>query len=373
MNIEMVNLRAPHRALQDEIDEALHDVIDSSGFIRGKHVERFERDLAGYLGASHAHGVGSGTDALQVAFMALGLGAGDEVITTPFTFVATAEAAALLGATPVLADIDPHTFNLDPEQIEPLVTERTEAIVPVNLFGQSCDMNPILEIAREHDLAVVEDNAQAIGATYDGEKTGTLGDVGCFSFFPSKNLGAMGDGGALTTDDEALYDKMAMIAGHGSRQKYQNELVGVNSRLDAVQAAVLRVKLQHLDKYNEARRAAAGRYDDLLTDVAHVETPPRAEHARHVFHQYTLRLTGPLADRRDVLRAHLNEHDIPHSVYYPTPIHRLPAYAKRACYDALPEAERAARTVLSLPMHTELTEKKQAYVADAVREFAASA
>lgn len=369
MQIEMVDLHGQYLALKDEIDAALQQVIDETAFIKGPAVGQFECELAGHLGGSYALGVGNGTDALQVAFMALGLGPGDEVITSAFTFIATAEAAALLGARPVFADIDARTFNLDPARIEALITERTKAIVPVHLFGQPADMDPILEIARRHGLTVVEDNAQAIGAAYKGRPVGYLGQAGCLSFFPSKNLGAYGDGGAVLTNDEALYEQLRKIANHGSLKKYYNEVVGVNSRLDTLQAAILRVKLRHLEAFAAARQAAAERYDALLGGSEVIEVPYRAPDRTHVFHQYTIRVAPSVG--RDGLAAHLKARGIPHAIYYPVPLHELPVFAGQEAsgHGPLPETERACREVLSLPMHTELTEAQQQYIAEAVLDY----
>lgn len=371
MDLEMVDLRGQYLAIKDDVDAAIQEVIDATQFIRGSVVGQFECELAGYLDGSYALGVANGTDALQIALMALGVGPGDEVITSAFTFIATAEAAALLGAHAVFADIDPKTFNLDPAQIEALITPRTRAIVPVHLFGQPADLDPILEIARRHDLYVVEDNAQAIGSTYRGRKTGFIGDVGCLSFFPSKNLGAYGDAGAVLTGDGALYERMKMISNHGSKQKYYHEIVGVNSRLDTLQAAILRVKLRHLDAYTRARQAAADRYDALFAGSELVETPHRASYGTHVFHQYTIRIAPEVPDGRDGLAAHLKAQGIPHAIYYPVPLHRLPVFAQQegARHGDLTETERAAAEVISLPMHTELTEDQQRYVADAVLDY----
>lgn len=367
MDIQMVDLRGQHLAIKDEIDVAVQAVIDGTHFIKGPAVGAFEDALTRYLGGTYVLGVGNGTDALQIAYMALGIGPGDEVITPAFTFIATAEAASLLGATPIFADIDPHTFNLDPSRVEALITPRTKAIVPVHLFGQAADLDPLLEIAERHGLPVIEDNAQAIGATYKGRKTGGLGTIGCLSFFPSKNLGAYGDGGAVLTNDEALYQRMAMIANHGAQQKYYNEVVGINSRLDALQAAVLRVKLRRLDAYNDARRAAADRYDALFAGADDLVTPYRAEYGTHVFHQYTLRVQN---GRRDGLATYLKNRHIPHAVYYPVPLHRLPVFAGSSRHGDLTETNRAAAEVISLPMHTELTAEQQAYITSAVLDFA---
>ncbi len=370
MDLQMVDLRGQYLAIKDEIDAAIQEVIDATQFIRGPVVSRFEEELAGYLGGPYALGVANGTDALQIAFMALGIGPGDEVITPAFTFIATAEAAALLGAVPVFADIAPRTFNLDPARIEALITPRTKAIVPVNLFGQAADLDPILEIAARHGLYVVEDNAQAVGATYRGRKTGYFGHVGILSFFPSKNLGCYGDGGALLTADADRHERMKLIANHGGRRKYYNEIVGVNSRLDALQAAILRVKLRHLDAYGQARRAAADRYDALFAGHRYVTTPYRAPHGQHVFHQYTIRVAPEVG--REGLLAHLKAQGIPHAVYYPVPLHRLPVFAGGgARWGDLAETERAAAEVVSLPMHTELTAAQQERVAEAVLAFVA--
>ncbi|MFT4603786.1 MAG: UDP-2-acetamido-2-deoxy-ribo-hexuluronate aminotransferase [Rhodothermales bacterium] len=365
--LQMVDLRTQYQAIKEEVDTALQDVLDQTAFIRGPVVDEFECSLAGYLDIPFVHGVANGTDALQVAMMALGIGPGDEVITTAFTFVATAEAAALLGAVPVFVDIDPDTYNIDPGCIEALITEQTKAIVPVHIFGQPADMDPILEIAKRHGLAVIEDNAQGVGSTYKGQKTGGLGTCGTLSFFPSKNLGCYGDGGAVLTQDEALYHRMKLIANHGSARKYHNEVVGVNSRLDGMQAAVLKVKLKHLDAYTAARVAAADRYDRLFAGNPAVVVPHRDPKGTHVFHQYTLRIKG---GRRDALAVHLKDLGIPHAVYYPVPLQRLPVYADGAArWGDLTHTNQAAAEVISLPMHTELDHEQQGYLAGIVNEF----
>jgi len=336
-------------------------------------VARLEEELASYPGCRFALGVGNGTDALQLAYMALGLKPGDEVIVPAFTFVATAEAAALLGIRPVFADIDPRTFNLDPASVEARISPRTRAIVPVHLFGQAADLAPLLELAERHRLFVIEDNAQAIGAIYRDRKTGTFGHIGCLSFFPSKNLGAYGDGGAVLTDDPALHERLSMLANHGARRKYYHELIGVNSRLDALQAAILRVKLRHLDAYTRARQEAAARYDALLADCPGLTLPYRAPKRTHVFHQYTIRVHPDVPGGRDGLQRYLQQRGIPTAIYYPVPLHQLPAFADFGPHDTLPEAEKAAREVLSLPMHTELTPEQQAYIADAIRTYVETA
>lgn len=378
MRIPMVDLQTQTQLIRTELDQAIGEVLASCHFINGPAVAAFEQELAAALASPYALAAANGTDALQIALMALGVGPGDEVITPSFTFVATAEAAAVLGAHPVFCDIDPGSFNLDPAKLAPLITERTKAIVPVHLFGQPADMDPILALARERNIPVVEDNAQAIGATYKGRTTGTLGDVGTLSFFPSKNLGAFGDGGAITTASAELERRMRMIASHGSARRYHNERIGLNSRLDAVQAAVLRVKLRYLDGYNLARRAAADTYDRLFADVPQLVVPPRSSDSVHVFHQYTLRVVGGVD--RDGLAAHLSGMGIANAIYYPVPLHQLEAYAceadgqpgsgeARARRGPLPETERAAAEVISLPMHSELSEPIQQEIADAVLAF----
>ena len=370
--IEMVDVLGQYHRIREEVDEALKEVVESSRFIKGPVVASFERELASYLAGKHAIGVGSGTDALQVALMAIGVGPGDEVITSPFSVVAAAEAVALLGATPIFADINPDSFNLDASGVEALVNERTKAIIPVHLFGQPSDMGGIMDLAASRDLYVIEDNAQAIGAKIDGRTTGYIGHLGCLSFFPSKNLGAFGDAGAILTNDDRLAAKIRVIANHGAERKYHNHWIGVNSRLDAVQAAILRVKLRHLDKFNAERQSAADRYDRLLSDIEGVRVPARLPDRSHVFHQYTIRVLGADAERRDNLAAYLLDRGIPSSVHYPIAIHQLDAYRSghRPSVD-LSEAELACTEVLSLPMHTELTEEQQVWIADCVGHFLA--
>lgn len=366
----MVDLGAEVAALRPALDAAMAEVLESGAFVRGPFVGRFEEQLTDFYGGAHVLSVGNGTDALQLAYMALGIGPGDEVITPAFTFVATAEAAALLGARPVFVDIEPRTFNLDPAALEAVVTPRTKAVVPVHLYGQPADMDPILETARRHGLPVVEDAAQAIGARYRGRLTGTLGTVSCLSFYPSKNLGAYGDGGALLTTDDALAAHLRRLANHGAERKYFHTELGINSRLDALQAAILSVKLPHLAAWTMARQAVADRYDTLLAGCEGVTTPYRAPGAEHVFHQYTLRVPAGL---RDGLATHLKARGIPTMVYYPVPLHRLPVFESLGHAEgSLPEAERACREVLSLPMHPHLTEAQIAYVAEAVTAFVES-
>jgi dTDP-4-amino-4,6-dideoxygalactose transaminase len=366
----MVDLQGQYEAIKDEVNAAIQEVIDTTSFVRGPAVKRFEEELGEYLDGVHALGVASGTDALQIAMMALDIGRGDQVITTPFTFIATAEAAALLGAEPVFVDIDPETYNIDVDRVEEAITGDTKAIVPVHLFGQPCDMQPLLDLSEKHDLPIIEDCAQSINARYQNRQTGAMGTIGCLSFFPSKNLGAFGDGGAVLTRNESIYRKMKSIANHGAEKKYHHQRVGINSRLDAIQAAVLRIKLHHLDKYTDARRRAAGRYDALLADLDTVITPNRADDRRHVFHQYTIKVKGPDDKTRNELSDHLGAHDIPHAVYYPKPLHHLPVFEQISdTVPSLPVAERCSEQVLSLPMHTELTAEEQETVVRAIKDF----
>jgi len=370
MNVKMADLRGQYEMIAPEIDKAIRSVLEHAAFIRGPEVDELESELADYLDVSHVLGVANGTDALQIAMMSLGIGPGDEIITSAFTVFATAEAGALLGATPVFADIDPRTFNIAPEAIEALITPRTKAIVPIHLFGQPADMAPVMEIARKHGLGVIEDNAQSIGAEYRGQKIGCIGDIGCLSFFPTKNLGGYGDGGAILTNDAALYKKARMVSNHGAERKYYNEIVGINSRLDTIQAAILKVKLRHLDTYRTRRRQAAQIYDTLFDAHPFITTPYHAPDRTHVYHQYTLRISEEFPGKRDGLAAHLKDHRIPHAIYYPVPLHNLPVFARGGCRKGpLDETEKASREVLSLPMHPLLTENEQKYIADTVMQY----
>ena len=365
----MVDLKGQYAHIAEEVDRAVLEVVRSTQFIKGPYVQRFERELGEYLGVKHVIGCANGTDALQIAMMALGLEPGDEVIVPSFTYVATAEVIALLGLVPVMVDVDLDTFNLRASDVEAAITSRTRAVVPVHLFGQSCDMSELLVLAKAHDLYVVEDNAQAIGADYtfpDGRqrKTGALGHIGCTSFFPSKNLGAYGDGGALFTDDDELAAKLAQVANHGQSRQYYHDVVGVNSRLDAMQAAILSVKLRHLDAYSAARRAAAGAYDAAFAKTSQLQTPIRAPYSTHVFHQYTLRV---LDGSRDALRERLREANIAHNVYYPVPLYRQGAFAKTVPAEfSLDNTETLCEQVLALPMHTELGADDIAYITECV-------
>ena len=368
----MVGLHGQYLKIKDEVDAAIQGVIDSTAFIRGEDVRKFQDELSAYLNVKHTVACGNGTDALQVAMMALDLKPGDEVITTPFTFIATVEVIRLLGLRPVFVDVKPDTFNLDPEQLEKAVTKQTRAIVPVHLFGQCADMESIMEIAGNHGLYVIEDNAQALGADYlpakgSSQKAGTIGNIGCTSFFPSKNLGAFGDGGALFTNDLNLGKRAASIVNHGMQVRYHYDHVGVNSRLDTLQAAILRVKLQHLDDYHRLRQEAAAWYDSTLSGIESLQTPVRSTFTTHIFHQYTLQVEE---SRRDALKKWLMEKGIPSQIYYPLPLHLQQAY-KDLGYEegSLPVSEGLCNKVLSLPMHTEMEQDQLAYISDQVRQF----
>ena len=365
----MVDLQRQYQKIKPEMDAAIQAVIDSAAFVKGAQVEQFARNLEAYTGAKHVIPVANGTEALQIALMALGLRPGDEVITPTFTFIATAEVVALLGLTPVVVDVEWGTMNMSVEAVRKAITPRTKAIVPVHLFGQCADMEPLLNLAREHHLYVVEDTAQAIGARYtfsDGRTTqaGTMGEIGCTSFFPSKNLGCYGDGGALFTNDDTLAESIRVIANHGMKVRYHHDMIGVNSRLDTIQAAILDTKLPHLDEYIAARQAAADYYDRAFAGNEHILTPERAANSTHVFHQYTLRLVGV---DRDQVRARLTEAKVPAMIYYPIPLHLQKAYQDpRYKAGDFPVAEKLAACVLSLPMHTELDDEQLAYITQQV-------
>jgi dTDP-4-amino-4,6-dideoxygalactose transaminase len=359
--IPVLDLQPQLEALWPELERAVHRTLRSAHYILGPEVAAFEREIAGYLGVRHAVGVNSGTDALVIALRALGIGPGDEVITTPFTFFATAEAISQVGATPVFVDVEEASMNLDPVLVERAVTARTRAILPVHLFGRPCAMDPLLDLAGRHGLEVVEDCAQSFGARHRGRATGTLGRLGCFSFFPSKNLGGCGDGGLVATDDDRLADQVRALRTHGSRKKYHNEALGFNSRLDEVQAAILRVKLPRLDTWNAGRRRVAETYGRLLARHPVVRAPEVVD--GHVFHQYTVRIPGRDRDR---LQARLREDGVETMVYYPVPCHRLQVYRDSHASASCPVAERLAGEVLSLPIWPELEEPAQAAVVRAL-------
>lgn len=370
--IRMVDLKSQYEHIQEEVNKAVLDVIESTAFINGPAVKEFQADLEQYLGAKHVIPCANGTDALQIAMMALGLKAGDEVITPSYTYIATTEVMALLGLVPVFVDVDPKTFCINPNLIEQKITPKTKLIVPVHLYGQAANMDEILSVAKKHNLFVIEDNAQAIGCSYthaDGRvsKTGTMGDIGCTSFFPSKNLGCYGDGGALCTNNDELAAIIRMIANHGQSKQYYHDRVGCNSRLDTIQAAILKIKLPHLDSYCDARRKAATYYDNFFQNITGITTPFRAENNKHVFHQYTLILEGI---DRDALREHLASKNIPAMIYYPVPAHKQGMFASFGVSDIdLPITDWLTTRVISLPMHTELEEEQLQYICNAVKEF----
>lgn len=370
--IQMVDLRSQYLKIKNEIDAGIQEVIDSCAFVNGPAVKGFQSDLEEYLGAKHVIPCANGTDALQVSMMALGLKPGDEVITTSFTFIATAEVIALLGLTPVLVDVEPDTFNIDPAAVEKAITPKTKAIVPVHLFGQCANMETLQEIADKHGLFIIEDACQAIGADYifkDGskKKAGTIGEIGCTSFFPSKNLGCYGDGGAIFTNDDKLADEMRSVVNHGMKVRYYHDIIGVNSRLDSIQAAVLKVKLQHLDDYAKERRRAADHYDNAFRDYPQLQTPERSDKSTHVFHQYTL-VTKDID--RDALQQHLMSKDVPAMIYYPVPLHMQKAYLDPRYKEGdFPVTEMLSERVISLPMSTELDEEQLEYITSSVIEF----
>lgn len=370
--IKMVDLRTQYDHIKNEVDSGIQEVIDSTSFIKGNKVKEFQRNFEHYLNVRHVIPVGNGTDALQIALMGLGLKPGDEVITPTFTFIATAEVVALLGLTPVVVDVDMDTYCISLDAIEKAITPKTKAIVPVHLFGQNANMDGIMALAKKYDLFVVEDACQSIGSVYtnkDGEtfKSGTMGNIGCTSFFPSKNLGCYGDGGALFTNDDALAERCRVISNHGMTVRYHHDMIGVNSRLDSIQAAVLDAKLPHLDTYIENRQKAANYYNESFDSCSKIETPITAKYTSHSFHQYTMVLDSSVD--RDALREELAQKGIPAMIYYPIPLHMQKAYAdSRYTEGDFPIAEKLAKCVLSLPMHTELDEEQLAYITSNVLE-----
>jgi dTDP-4-amino-4,6-dideoxygalactose transaminase len=366
--LQFLDLGLQFEQIRDEVMHAVTSVLETQRFILGPEVEQLEADIADYLGSRFAVACASGTDALILALMAAGVRAGDEVITTPFTFVATASAIVRAGATPVFADIDPKSYNLDPEDVAEAITPRTRAIIPVHLFGLPADMEPLMSVAERCGITVIEDAAQAIGAAYQDQKVGTIGAMGCFSFFPSKNLGGAGDGGMITTNDPEHVDRLRLLRVHGSRQKYQYEILGTNSRLDALQAAILRVKLRHLNDWTEKRRRNAERYRKLFANsrtASQLVLPAEPKGTRHVYNQFTVRCA-----ERDLLREHLRREGVPTEIYYPYPLHLQSAFAYLGYREgSLPHAEAAAREVLSFPNYPELTEDQQEIIASAVARF----
>ena len=379
----MVDLKGQYADIKQEVDSSIQEIIDNTSFVNGPKVHQFQKNLEDYLGVKHVIPCANGTDALQIAMMGLGLEQGDEVITADFTFAATVEVIALLKLTPVLVDVDPDNFNIDIEAIKKAITPKTKAIVPVHLFGQCANMEAIMQIAKEHNLYVIEDNAQGIGANYtysDGtkSKSGTIGHVASTSFFPSKNLGCYGDGGAIFTNDDDLAHTIRGIVNHGMYERYHHDVVGVNSRLDSIQAAVLDAKLPHLDSYNQARRDAARKYNAALKDVPQITLPKTVNNCEgicdtcdcHVFHQYTLKLENV---DRDALVKYLNSHDIPCGVYYPIPLHAQKAYKDSRYNEAdFTVTNQLVKQVISLPMHTELEDDQIKFITDKIKEFIAN-
>lgn len=370
--IQMVDLKRQYAKIKSQVDTAIQGVLESAAFINGAPVQQFAQELQTYLGSKHVIPCANGTDALQIAMMALDLQPGDEVITPSFSFIATAEVMALLRLKPVFVDIDPQTYCIDVAQIEKAITPRTKAIVPVHLYGHTSDMEPLMEVANKHGLYVIEDNAQAIGGNYiakDGtvKKSGTIGHIGCTSFFPSKNLGCYGDGGAIFTDDDAIAAKIRMVANHGQSARYYHDVVGVNSRLDTIQAVVLSTKLQLLDEYIAARRAVADAYDAGFAGIPQITTPYRAPYSHHVFHQYTLQLNG--ADRNE-LQQYLQQQQVPAMIYYPVPGHRQKMFASFGGADFnLPVTDSLTTKVISLPIHTEMDQDQLEYIIKSVKSF----
>src|SRR5947209_2574922 len=370
MKVPLLDLQAQYETLRDELREAVLRVMDSQQFILGPDVNALEEEIESYTGAKHAIACASGSDALLLALMALGVKAGDEVITTPYSFFATAAAIARVGAHPVFVDIDPATYNIAAEKIEAAITERKRAILPVHLFGQCAEMSAIAQIGERYGIPIIEDAAQAIGAMDEGRQAGTVGAIGCFSFYPSKNLGAAGDAGSMTTNDDEIARRLRTLRVHGSETKYHHAMIGVNSRLDSLQAAVLRVKLPHLDTWSDARRANARRDDHLFRDAGLLEEiglPSVRPNVRHIFNQYVIRIEE---ERRDALREHLRQNDIGTDVYYPVPLHLQECFSYLGYREGdSPEAERAARETIALPIYPELTVEQQSYVVESILRF----
>ncbi|WP_236980817.1 DegT/DnrJ/EryC1/StrS family aminotransferase [Membranihabitans maritimus] len=371
-NLQMVDLKGQYLPIQDEIDTLIRDCIDSTQFINGPQVRSFENHLSEFLGVKHVIGCANGTDALQIAIMAANLPKGSEIIVPDFTFIATAEVVSLLGYIPVFADVDYNHFNISPKSIESAVSAKTSAILPVHLFGQSCNMELIVKIAEKYNLKIIEDNAQAIGASFlwangDKQKLGTIGDIGCTSFFPSKNLGAYGDGGAIFTNNDELAHKIRILCNHGMETRYYHDEIGVNSRLDSIQACVLEVKLKYLPSYNQARYDAASLYKQMLKDVDEIVLPEESKYSDHVYHQFTLKITN---GQRDQLKTYLDEQGIPSGVYYPVPLHKQKAFAKNPSRTSdCKHSIQLSKEVISLPMHTELNEEMIRFITGKIIDF----
>ena len=367
----MVDLKKQYERVKVDIDKAVLDCIGSTKFINGPEVQTFKKNLEKYLNVKHVIPCANGTDALQIALMALGLKPGDEVIVPSFTYVATAEVIALLNLTPIMVDVDPESFNITAQIIEEAITPKVKAIVPVHLYGQNANMEEILAVARKHNLFVIEDGAQSIGADYyfsNGRvsKSGTLGDIGCTSFFPSKNLGCYGDGGAIFTNNDELAAQIKMIANHGQRKKYHHSVIGCNSRLDSLQAAILNIKLKHLDRYSESRKSVAQFYDNAFNQCGDLVTPKRMKHSNHVFHQYTMKVKG---GKRDALKQYLADHQVPSMIYYPIPLYDQDAFKNFYLGEPHHNTEALCQEVLSLPIHTEMTTVELTYICKTVLEF----
>ncbi len=364
MKVPLLDLKRQYATIKDEIDTAVHEVLDKTQFILGEKVKQFEENLAQYCGSKYAVGVASGTDALLLALRACGVGPGDEVIIPDFTFIATSNVISRLGATPVFVDIDKDTYNMDPSLIQSKITRKSKAIIPVHLFGQCADMDPLLEICKKHKVKVVEDAAQAIGAEYKGKKAGIMGDFGCFSFFPSKNLGAAGDGGMVITNDEKLAEMVRKLRVHGATQKYFHSMIGYNSRLDTLQAAILDVKLRYLDQWSDKRKEKASIYDKAFQNMD-IETPKVESFNRHIYHQYTI-----ATKKRDQLKEHLLKNQIGCSIYYPLPLHLQECFKSLGYKEGdLPVSEERSKEVISLPIFPELTQQEQEFVVKTIKEF----
>ena len=365
MTVPLVDLKAQYENIKDEVNKAIQDVLESQIFILGPKVKELEEKIAEYCNVKYAIGVSSGSDAILLALMSIGINSEDEVITTPFTFFATAGSVSRLGAKPVFVDIDPKTYNINPHLIEKKITDKTKAIIPVHLYGQCADMDPILEIAKKYNLYVIEDAAQAIGATYKGKKAGSMGNIGCLSFFPTKNLGGYGDSGMMLTDNPEIAEKLSVLRVHGSKPKYYHSVIGCNSRLDAIQASILLAKFNHLDEWNEARRNNAGNYDSLFKDL-NLITPFSESFNYHIYHQYVIKLN----QGRDQLRKSLQDAGIGTEIYYPVPLHLQKCYSDLKYKQGdLPASEEASENTVALPIYPELTKEQQDQVAEVIRDF----
>ena len=370
-DISMVDLKSQYTRLKSDIDKAIAEVIDQSNFIKGSALKNFEQELAQYLNVKHVIGVGNGTDALQIALMSLDLSPGDEVIVPAFTYIASAEVISLLGLKPIMVDVDLSNFNILTQNLDKVITSRTKAIIPVHLYGQSAPMDDVIDFAKKHNIFIIEDNAQSLGSTYQSRsnkssKTGTIGHIGCTSFFPSKNLGCFGDGGAIFTNNDELAEKIKMIANHGQSQKYVHDRIGINSRLDSIQAAILSVKLNQLDDFNKRRQSVAKIYDDEFSSVEEIITPHREEYTEHVFHQYTIKVEE---SKRYQLKSYLSDFNIPSMIYYPIPLYRQKVFSSYYDGQDLINTELLCKQVLSLPMHTEMDNEIQFFIINKVKDF----